>query len=137
MVFVVADIETAVLWLLQKADLNVGCRRLMLVEHFCGKGGCYMVDIEKVKALTSILEERSGLGVREAVARSIHYLDGYESYLYSDEVKYLLITGTTTGHTVGPNTVFNSVRTLKKFASLSSILVTTNIFDLPCFTASS
>lgn len=51
-----------------------------------------MVDMEKVKALTSILEERSGLDVREAVARSIHYLDGYESYLYKDEVKYLLET---------------------------------------------
>lgn len=49
-----------------------------------------MVDMEKVEKLTFILEERSGLGVREAVARSIHYLDGYESYLYSDEVKYLL-----------------------------------------------
>ncbi|WP_287616664.1 hypothetical protein [Ruminococcus sp.] len=49
-----------------------------------------MPDMEKVEKLTSILEERSGLGVREAVARSIHYLDGYESYLYSDEVKYLL-----------------------------------------------
>ena len=51
-----------------------------------------MVDMEKVKALTSLLEERSGLDVREAVARSIHYLDGYESYLYRDEVKYLLET---------------------------------------------
>ena len=51
-----------------------------------------MVDMEKVKALTSILEERSGLDVREAVARSIHYLNGYESYLYRDEVKYLLET---------------------------------------------
>ena len=45
-----------------------------------------MVDMEKVKALTSILD------VREAVARNIHYLDGYESYLYRDEVKYLLET---------------------------------------------
>ena len=51
-----------------------------------------MPDIEKVKALTSILEERSGLDIREAVARNIHYLDGYESYLYRDEVKYLLET---------------------------------------------
>ena len=51
-----------------------------------------MVDMEKVKALTSILEERSGLDVREAVARNIHYLDGSESYLYRDEVKYLLET---------------------------------------------
>ena len=51
-----------------------------------------MPDMEKVKALTSILEERSSLDVREAVARSIHYLSGYESYLYKDEVKYLLET---------------------------------------------
>ena len=51
-----------------------------------------MIDMEKVKALTSLLEERSGLDIREAVARNIHYLDGYESYLYRDEVKYLLET---------------------------------------------
>ena len=51
-----------------------------------------MPDMEKVKALTSLLEERSGLDVREAVARNIHYLNGYESYLYRDEVKYLLET---------------------------------------------
>jgi len=51
-----------------------------------------MPDMEKVKALTSLLEGRSGLDVREAVARNIHYLDGYESYLYRDEVKYLLET---------------------------------------------
>ena len=51
-----------------------------------------MPDMEKVEKLTSILEERSGLDVREAVARYIHYLDGYESYLYRDEVKYLLET---------------------------------------------
>lgn len=51
-----------------------------------------MVDMEKVKALTSLLEERSGLDVREAVARNIHYLDGYESYLYEKEIGYLLET---------------------------------------------
>ena len=51
-----------------------------------------MVDMEKVEKLTYILEERSGLDVREAVARNIHYLDGYESYLYRDEIKYLLET---------------------------------------------
>ena len=51
-----------------------------------------MPDMKKVEKLTSILEERSGLNVREAVARNIHYLDGYESYLYRDEVKYLLET---------------------------------------------
>ena len=43
-----------------------------------------MVDMEKVETLTSMLEERSGLDVREAVSRSIHYLNGYESYLYRD-----------------------------------------------------
>jgi hypothetical protein len=51
-----------------------------------------MVDMEKVKALTSIIEERSGLDIREAVARSIHYLNGYESYLYEKEIAYLLET---------------------------------------------
>ena len=51
-----------------------------------------MVDMKKVETLTYILEERSGLDVREAVARNIHYLDGYESYLYRDEIKYLLET---------------------------------------------
>lgn len=51
-----------------------------------------MVDMEKVEKLTSILEERSGLGVREAVAHNIHYLDGYESYLYKKEIEYLLET---------------------------------------------
>ena len=51
-----------------------------------------MVDMEKVETLTSLLEERSGLDIREAVARNIHYLDGYESYLYRDEVKDLLET---------------------------------------------
>ena len=30
----VADIETAVLQLLQETDLNVACRRVMLVEYF-------------------------------------------------------------------------------------------------------
>ena len=51
-----------------------------------------MVDMEKVKVLTSLLEERSGLDVREAVGRNIHYLDGYESYLYEKEIEYLLET---------------------------------------------
>ena len=51
-----------------------------------------MPDMEKVKTLTSLLEERSGLDIREAVARNINYLDGYEGYLYRDEVKYLLET---------------------------------------------
>ena len=51
-----------------------------------------MVDMEKVKTLIPMLEERSGLDVREAVARNIHYLDGYESYLYEKEIEYLLET---------------------------------------------
>lgn len=51
-----------------------------------------MPDMEKVKVQTSLLEERSGLDIREVVARNIHYLDGYESYLYRDEIKYLLET---------------------------------------------
>ena len=51
-----------------------------------------MVDMKKVKVLTSILEERSGLDVREAVVRNIHYLDGYESYVYKNEIEYLLET---------------------------------------------
>lgn len=51
-----------------------------------------MVDMEKVETLTSILEERSGLDVREAVARNIHYLNGYENYLYKKEIEYLLET---------------------------------------------
>lgn len=51
-----------------------------------------MVDMEKVETLTSILEERSGLDVREAIARNIHYLNGYENYLYKKEIEYLLET---------------------------------------------
>lgn len=51
-----------------------------------------MPNMKKVEKLTSILEERSGLNVREAVARNIHYLDGYESYLYEKEIEYLLET---------------------------------------------
>lgn len=39
-----------------------------------------------------ILYQRSGLDVLEAAARSIHYLDGYESYLYEKEIEYLLET---------------------------------------------
>lgn len=92
MVFVVADIETAVLWLLQNTDLNVGCCRLMLVEHFCGKEVRYMPDMEKVKALTSILEERSGLDVREALVRFYNYLSSEETRIYDKETDYLLDT---------------------------------------------
>lgn len=49
-----------------------------------------MVNLEKVKELTSLLEERSGHDIREAVAHNIHYLDGYESHLYKKEIEYLL-----------------------------------------------
>ena len=51
-----------------------------------------MPDMKKVEKLTSILEERSGLDVREAVVRNIHYHDGYESYVYKNEIEYLLET---------------------------------------------
>lgn len=51
-----------------------------------------MVDMEKVKTLTSLLEERSGLDVREAVACNIHYINGYERYFYKNEIEYLLET---------------------------------------------
>lgn len=51
-----------------------------------------MPDMEKVKALTSILEERSGLDVHEAVARSFFYLNSYELTTYRKEIDYLLET---------------------------------------------
>lgn len=51
-----------------------------------------MVDMEKVKMLTSLLEERSGLDIREAVARNAYYLNVNESHLYNNEVEYLLET---------------------------------------------
>lgn len=51
-----------------------------------------MLDMEKVKTLTSLLEERSGLDVREAVARSFFYLNSYESMIYRNEIEYLLET---------------------------------------------
>ena len=49
-----------------------------------------MPDMEKVKVLTSLLEERSGLDVREAVARSFFYLNSYELTTYRKEIDYLL-----------------------------------------------
>lgn len=51
-----------------------------------------MLDMEKVKTLTSLLEERSGLDVREAVARLFFYLNSYESTIYRNEIEYLLET---------------------------------------------
>jgi len=51
-----------------------------------------MPDMEKVKVLTSLLEERSCLDVHEAVARSFFYLHSYESTIYRNEIEYLLET---------------------------------------------
>lgn len=54
------------------------------------KGVYDMVDMEKVKTLTSLLEERSGRGVREAVVRFYSYLSNEETKTYDKEVDYLL-----------------------------------------------
>ncbi|MBP3796960.1 MAG: hypothetical protein J6I46_04175 [Ruminococcus sp.] len=51
-----------------------------------------MPDMEKVKALISLLEEKSGLDVREAVARSFFYLNSYELTTYRKEIDHLLET---------------------------------------------
>ena len=51
-----------------------------------------MIDMEKVKTLTSLLEERNGMDICEAVVRNINYLDGYEGFLYKNEIEYLLET---------------------------------------------
>lgn len=51
-----------------------------------------MVDMEKVKTLTSLLEERSERGVREAVVRFYSYLSNEETKTYDKEVNYLLET---------------------------------------------
>ncbi len=51
-----------------------------------------MVDMEKVKTLTSLLEERSGRSVREAVVRFYSYLSNEETKTYDKEVDYLLET---------------------------------------------
>ncbi len=51
-----------------------------------------MPDMEKVKALTSLLEERSGLDIREAVVRFYNYLSSEESRIYDKEVDYLFDT---------------------------------------------
>ena len=45
-----------------------------------------MVDMEKVKALTSILEERSGLDVREALVRYYDFLTDDEAWNYDFEL---------------------------------------------------
>jgi len=51
-----------------------------------------MPNMEKVKTLTSLLEESSGLDVREAVARSFFYLNSYELTTYRKEIDHLLET---------------------------------------------
>lgn len=62
----------------------------MLVEHFCGKEVMRMPDMEKVEKLTSILEERSGLGVREALVRYYDFLTDNEAMDYDFELGFLL-----------------------------------------------
>ena len=61
-----------------------------MVEHFCGKGVMCMPDMEKVEKLTSILEERSGLGVREALVRYYDFLTDNEAMDYDFELGFLL-----------------------------------------------
>lgn len=51
----------------------------MLVEHFCGKEVTCMPDMKKVEKLTSLLEERSGLDVREALVRYYDFLTDDEA----------------------------------------------------------
>lgn len=46
--------------------------------------------MEKVKMLTSLLEERSGLDIREAVVRFYSYISSEKSKTYDKEVDYLL-----------------------------------------------
>ena len=49
-----------------------------------------MPDMEKVKALTSLLEGRSGLNVREALARHYEYMTNEEAENYDTELEFLL-----------------------------------------------
>ena len=49
-----------------------------------------MVDTEKVKVLSSLLEERSGLAVRDAIVRFYAYLTTEEAQAYDKVVDYLL-----------------------------------------------
>ncbi|WP_295124117.1 hypothetical protein [Ruminococcus sp.] len=46
--------------------------------------------MEKVKVLTSLLEERSGLDVRKALARHYEYMTNEEAENYDAELEYLL-----------------------------------------------
>ena len=49
-----------------------------------------MVDMVKVEKLTSILEERSGLDVREALVRYYDFLTDDEAWDYDTELSFLL-----------------------------------------------
>ena len=49
-----------------------------------------MPDMEKVEKLTSILEERSGLEVREALIRYYDFLTDDEAWDYDAELGFLL-----------------------------------------------
>ena len=51
-----------------------------------------MVDMKKVDVLSSLLRERSGLDVREAVVRFYNYLSIEETRIYDKETDYLLDT---------------------------------------------
>ena len=47
-----------------------------------------MADMEKVEKLTSILEERSGLDVREALVRFYNYLSSEETRIFDKETEF-------------------------------------------------
>ena len=49
-----------------------------------------MVDMEKVEKLTSLLEERSELEVREALIRYYDFLTDDEAWDYDTELGFLL-----------------------------------------------
>jgi hypothetical protein len=49
-----------------------------------------MPDMEKVKVLTSLLEERGGLDVREALVRFYDFLTDDEALDYDFELDFLL-----------------------------------------------
>ena len=49
-----------------------------------------MPDMEKVEKLTSLLEERSGLDVREALVRYYDFLTDDEALDYDFELSFLL-----------------------------------------------
>ncbi|MGN0622173.1 MAG: hypothetical protein ACI4I9_09930 [Porcipelethomonas sp.] len=51
-----------------------------------------MVDNKKLDELESLLRKRSGLGVREALARFYSFLSPEETKIYEKEVDHLLET---------------------------------------------